>query len=287
MDQVKKKKSNQERSSEWSLLEEQLQHEQTYDYPRLTIVIPTHNSAQSIDLTMGSVTSQNYPDLEIIVVDACSKDRTMQIVKSYHESISRVYTVTDYNLYEMMNRGISLARGTYICFFFPGDFYVSKDALGHMMRLAIDNEMPDLVYCACLLRNDNKEPWVLLRPLNVETLKKGKQPTSIQSCWFRVDTLRKVGKFQPLYSLRGGYDLFCRLRLVEKLRVAISERVLTDYDRRELVASHLIRYSNETLSVIFKRFGFIAAFKWWVVLNHFRIVKWWLKRLKAVFLGIR
>lgn len=285
MDQVKKKKPAQERSTEWNLLEEQLQNERDYDYPKLTIVIPTYNSAQSIDLTMGSVTSQNYPDLEIIVVDACSKDRTMQIVKSYHESISRVYTVTDYNLYEMMNRGISLARGTYICFFFPGDFYVSKDALGHMMRLAVDNKMPDLVYCGCLLRDDDKEPKVLLRPLNVDTLKKGKQPTSVQSCWFRVDTLRKIGKFQTIYTLRGGYDLLCRLWLVGGLRVATSHRVLTDYDRRELKATYLIRHSQETLRVIFKRFGFISAFKWWMVLNHFRIIKWWLKRLKAVFLG--
>ena len=285
MDQLKKKKPAQERPSEWKLLEEQLQNERDYEYPRLTIVIPTYNSAQSIDLTLDSVTSQKYPDLEIIVVDACSKDRTMQIVNSYRKFISRVYTVTDYNLYEMMNRGISLARGSYICFFYPGDFYISKDALGYMMRLAIDNKMPDLVYCGCLLRGDDKEPRVLLRPLNVDTLKKGKQPTSIQSCWFRVDTLRKVGKFRTEYSLRGGYDLLCRLWLVGGLRVGISHRVLTDYDRRVLNTTHLIRHSQETLRVIFKRFGFISAFKWWMVLNHFRIIKWWLKSLKAVFLG--
>jgi len=94
-----------------------------------------------------------------------------------------------------------------------------------------------------------------------------------------------MGKFQTNYSLRGGYDLLCRLWLVGDLRVAISHRVLTDYDRKELKTTHLIRHNAETSRVIFKLFGFIAAFKWVMVQNHFRIIRWWLKRLKAVFLG--
>lgn len=285
MDQVKKKKSGSEEISHWECLAQQLEDEKNYDYPPVTVVIPTYNCAQTIDFTLQSVIKQTYPDLEIIIVDACSKDRTMEIVKSYREVIDRIYTVTDYNLYEMMNRGLSLSQGMYVSFFFPGDYYISQDAFGHMMRVAVDNHLPDLVYCGCLLRDDYKEPRVLMRPLNWKVLKLGKQPTSIQSCWFKTDTLNRLGKFATSYQLRGGYELFCRFCQEKGLTYATSHRVLTDYDRRGLTAKMMLRHSQETLYIVFRHFGFLFAFKWWLFQNHMRFFKWWMKTMKAVVLG--
>lgn len=285
MEQQKKGKSSREEISKWEALSSQLESREDYLYPRLTLVVCTYNCAQSIGFTLENILSQKYVDLEIVVVDASSIDRTMKIVKGFHRSISRIYTVTDYNMYEMMNRGISLASGKYIHFFFPGDYYISQDSLGHMMRLALDNDCPDLVYCGCVLRGENKEPRVLLRPICLDILSKGKQLTSIQSCWFRVDTLRRIGKFDSRYALRGGFDLLCRLCLRKNIKMATSHCVLTDYDRMGFSSSLVFRYSKETFFIIYRHFGLFSAFKWWMFHNHFYFIKWCLKKIKDIFVG--
>ena len=54
-----------------------------YEYPKVSIIIPVYNASQKIALTLDSLVHQNYPDFEILVIDAGSTDRTLEIVKQY------------------------------------------------------------------------------------------------------------------------------------------------------------------------------------------------------------
>ncbi|MBB64565.1 MAG: glycosyltransferase [Waddliaceae bacterium] len=257
-----------------------------YLYPRVTIVIPTYNCDQAIGVTLDSVINQSYPELEIIVVDASSTDHTLSIIKSYRERISRIYSVTTYQQYEMLNRGISLSTGTYICFLFPGDFYISKDTIIHMMQLALDNDTPDLVYCGALLRYRSDEPLILSRPFTMEYLKKGMQPTTLQSCCFLVDSLVSLRKFDPSYSLRGGFDLLCRFRLRGDLKACVTSRVLTDFDRREMNHKLIVAHFTETLQVLYEHFGFMTMFFWLFRQQDIkRMIRLWFRGLRSAFFG--
>lgn len=285
MDQTKKLKASLEDSLDWNYLIKQFHRSEEYDYPCVTVVVSTYNSAESIGFTLESVISQDYPDLEIIIVDASSQDRTMEIVKGFRDSISRIYTVMDYNIYEMMNRGISLANGEYVNFLFPGDFYLSQEALKHIMRVAGDNNAPDLIYCGCILRDFHDDPKVFLRPLNLDALKRGKLPASLESCWFKVESLKKIGKFNRKYSLLGGFDILCRLCKNKDMRFAMSYRILTDYDRCRSASAMLLLHSKETFKIIFHHFGWLSAIKWWLLQSHFHFIKYSFKGLKKIFLG--
>lgn len=254
------------------------------DFPKVSIVIPTYCCAQLISGTLESVLNQNYPNFEVIVVDS-STDRTLDVIKSHSEEKLQVFSITNCERYEMINKGLTQASGEYINFIFPGDFYLYSETLKYMMSLALQNNKPDLVYCGTLLRDSKAEVKTLFRELNLELLKKGQQPTSLQSCWFKTDAVRNLGKFNPSYSLRGGFDLMCRFELQKLKHVGIT-RILIDYDLRAISRTMITQHFLETMKTLYRYFGFFTTLRWFFFQKDTqRLAKSWMHSLKVAFLG--
>jgi glycosyltransferase involved in cell wall biosynthesis len=230
--------------------------------PPISIIIPTLNNAQKISITIESVLAQRYPDFEILVIDGGSTDRTLEIVKSFRNDKVRLCSISGSGRYEMLNKGITIAKGTYINFLFPGDFYIHVETLKAIMRLRHENDDLDLIYCGCLLREASKDVKILYRLLSLKLLKGGQQPTSLQSCWFKSSLFEELGKFDTNLRLRGGYDFLCRFMLHGSLSFCSTKRVLTDYDLRGVTKKMVIRHFYETGMIIFRHFGPATALKW-------------------------
>ncbi|MGA8163928.1 MAG: glycosyltransferase [Waddliaceae bacterium] len=284
MTRTSKKQRAKEREGKWKELLERETPYQDYQFPVLSIIIPTRNNSEKISLTIDSVLSQRYPIFEIIIVDAGSTDRTLEVVRNYRDERMHIYSVSGFERYEMLNKGITQAKGEYVNCLFPGDFYIRQGSLLHMMELALDNDKPHLVYCGTLIRDGKSEPKILLRPLTLKLLKKGLQPTSLQSCWFRTDMLRKLGKFDTDYRLRGGFELMCRFCLHQNLREASTNWILTDYDLRLVTREMIIRHFLETFKTIYRHFGLFTTIRWLFIQKDFsRIIRTWVRGFKAAF----
>lgn len=91
---------------------------------KITVIIPAFNSAQTIDDTLRSIVSQNWPDLEIIVQDGGSGDHTKVIVGKYPLAISGWQSEPDRGLYEAMNKGISRATGEVVAILNSDDIWM-------------------------------------------------------------------------------------------------------------------------------------------------------------------
>jgi glycosyltransferase involved in cell wall biosynthesis len=254
--------------------------------PAMTVVIASHNASHHIATTLQSLVDQNYVNLEVLVIDASSTDPTTRIIKSFTSLEVTVHTVDEYRVYEMFNRGISLAHGEYINFLKPGDYYLPHDTFQFIGGLIQENHYPDLVYGGTLIRRWRDEPEVLLRDLSLSLLKRGQLPTTLQSCWWRRETLRALGKFDSSYQLQGNLDLMCRFALRGGLHAHKTTRVLTDADRRGMTQWMLFRHFTETIPILFQHFSFWQAMKWWYeqpdLSRSFRL---WLRGLRIAFLG--
>lgn len=252
-------------------------------YPKVSIIIPTINVGHLISLTLDKVLSQSYPDFEVIIVD-CSTDRTLDVIRGYRSDRIRIYSTNCNVRYEMLNIGISKASGFYVNFLFPGDFYIYYRTLHYMMELANKQDLPHIVFCGTLLRDTESDVKTLYRKLSLDLLKRGQQPTSLQSCWFRLDALKEVGLFNPNYELRGGYDLMCRFAIQKEFRFASLHRILIDYDLRSVTRRMVAIHSRETILTIYRHFGILAAIRWLFIQRELRrIVKLWIRGLKAAF----
>ena len=83
-------------------------------YPKITLITPTFNSEKHIRKTIDSIISQNYPNLEYIVVDDMSNDNTINIIKEYGNFVNNLIIEKDKNSFDAINKGIKKSTGELI-----------------------------------------------------------------------------------------------------------------------------------------------------------------------------
>lgn len=81
------------------------------DLPRISIVTPSFNQGQFIEETINSVLSQNYPNLEYIIIDGGSTDNSIDILRRYEHHLSLLIIEPDKGSADAINKGLRLATG--------------------------------------------------------------------------------------------------------------------------------------------------------------------------------
>ena len=90
---------------------------------KITIITVVKNAENTLENCIKSVLSQNYNNLEYIVIDGNSSDRTKEIINKYKNNISRIIIEDDDGIWDAMNKGIKLADGEIIGFLNSDDYY--------------------------------------------------------------------------------------------------------------------------------------------------------------------
>ena len=111
---------------------------------KISIITVVLNGVTTIEQTIRSVLSQDYANLEYIIIDGGSTDGTLDIVKEYDSSLSYWASEKDRGIYSAMNKGLKHATGEYVAFLNSDDWYEH----GVVRRVAsfIDLTNADVVY---------------------------------------------------------------------------------------------------------------------------------------------
>lgn len=107
---------------------------------KVSIIIPVYNVEKYLERCIDSVISQSYLDLEVIIVDDGSSDKSAYICDRYEEKDNRIVVIHKENggLSSARNAGIDVATGDTI-FFLDSDDYIAKDCIGKMVSLMEKN----------------------------------------------------------------------------------------------------------------------------------------------------
>lgn len=128
---------------------------------KVSIIIPIYNVQQYLQRCLDSVVNQQYTNLEIILVNDGSTDRSLEIAKEYETKDDRIKLISQLNkgLSDARNTGLKYATGDYITFI-DSDDYVTPDYVSYMYNL--------------LKRNNFNSPLAICSLMNVfeETGKK-------------------------------------------------------------------------------------------------------------------
>lgn len=84
-------------------------------WPRISVVTPSYNQGEYLEETVLSVLSQNYPNLEYIVMDGGSSDQSVSILQKYNAQISYWESERDRGFGHAINKGFSRATGEILC----------------------------------------------------------------------------------------------------------------------------------------------------------------------------
>ena len=106
----------------------------------ITIITVVKNAEQTIEKSIQSVLKQKYDNIEYIVLDGGSTDKTSEIIKKYQKKIDKVIIERDKGIWDAMNKGVEIATGDIIGFLNADDFY-NPDALSLVNDYFINNQI--------------------------------------------------------------------------------------------------------------------------------------------------
>lgn len=126
--------------------------------PKVSIITISYNAEKYIKRTIESVVAQTYPNIEYIIIDGASKDKTTDIIKQYKEHITFWISEPDKSHFDAMNKGLEKATGDYVLFMNAGDCIHKENSLTEMMEGADD---ADLIYSRAeyIDEKGNRRAW--------------------------------------------------------------------------------------------------------------------------------
>ena len=109
---------------------------------KVSVVLPIYNVAQYLDKCLSSVINQTYKNIEIICVNDCSPDNSLNIIKLFQKIDSRIILVDrkqNGGLSAARNSGLDVATGDYV-YFLDSDDYIDEDYIEKMVDAAIKSK---------------------------------------------------------------------------------------------------------------------------------------------------
>lgn len=193
--------------------------------PLISLVTPSFNQGQYLEKCIDSVLSQNYPNLEYIIMDGGSTDGSVEIIKKYEKYLTYWQSKPDNGHYSAVNDGFARATGDVLCwlnsddmFHQDGLFKVASVFKGHEeidfitgRRVGFDAE-GNLFSYGHELYSWSRER--LLDPANIDISLFVMQEATF---WRRTLWERAGGHIDSAFDLAADFELWCRFSRYARL----------------------------------------------------------------------
>ena len=260
--------------------------------PKISIIIPAYNVENYLEKCLTSLIKQTLKDIEIIVIDDGSTDRTNAIMQEFAKQDKRIKTITQTNQKQgaARNRGLEIAKGEYISFV-DSDDWVDLDYFEKLYDAVVKNSVNMAV--ASMTRDKKGKQKCHLK------VSIGEVYHGVENILFAIDrhieTAGKLYKFEPIKDLRfeentlyedGGYSIRAINILDSMVTVGntcyhyVSNPVSTikqksssknDIDKI-LTSLDVINYAEEK-GIKIKEFPIIKENHFWYAIKHYKYRK--------------
>jgi glycosyltransferase involved in cell wall biosynthesis len=212
--------------------------------PMVSFVVPCYKFAHFLVECVGSILSQSYEDVEVIIIDDRSPDDTAAIARGIlaahqEREIFYIYNAENLGNIRTYNKGISIARGKYIWILSPDDRLRSRDIIRKYVRLMESNSELGYVFCAAHRVEGDKDVGLHQRSLYlaknqildghqlVRDIVENNFELIAASVMIRKECYERITMFPPDMPHRGDSYVWCLIAL--KYKVGYFAEAMVDY----------------------------------------------------------
>lgn len=197
--------------------------------PLVTIVTVTYNSELFLEETIRSVLNQTYDNIEYIIIDGGSTDKTLDIIKQYEDSIDYFVSEPDNGMYDALNKSFRVVSGELVNFCNSDDVFYSNDSIKKIVDKYIQEKFDCCYGYGELIDGSSKHISyhysLLFKKRYIITL----GSFFIQPTFFwRKEIMQKSGFFDLKYKIASDRDFIGRIML-ESNKIIRIEEVLTKF----------------------------------------------------------
>ena len=229
--------------------------------PLVSIITVVYNSEDLLENTILSVINQNYPNIEYIIIDGGSKDRTIDIIKKYEKSVSKWISESDNGLYDAMNKGLDLANGEYVWFINSGDKIFSNQTLTEIFK-SIENKA-DVIYGETEIIDRNDKSLGMRRHSVPELLSWKKLSKGMLVCHQSVLVRKEIAEKYNL-EYRHSSDFEWLIKVLKNSKTIVNTKLtLSKFLEGGQTNKNLAPGLKERFRIMRKHYGLIST-----IMNH-------------------
>jgi len=188
---------------------------------KISIITVCWNSEKYIATAIQSILNQTYQDIEYIIVDGGSTDKTVDIIRQFEPLFSgrmRWISEKDKGIYDAMNKGILMSTGDIVGLLNSDDFYVSNDVIVNVvncfLKYGTDSLFADLYYVKEDDTDKIRRKW---KTGQRDLFSNGWHPAH-PAFFVKKQIYDKYGIFDLKYTIAADFELM--LRFLEKYNVS-------------------------------------------------------------------
>ncbi len=184
----------------------------TDSHPLVSIITPSFNQALYLEETICSVLSQDYPNIEYLIIDGGSTDGSLEIIKRYSNRLSGWVSEPDKGQTDALNKGFERAQGEIFAWLNSDDTYL-PGAISQAVNYLMNHPDAGMVYGNAHLIDEkgDKIGEFPARQTNYKLLRKGHVHIPQQSSFFRASLWNWLGPLDPSFYFAMDYDLWVRI----------------------------------------------------------------------------
>ena len=233
------------------------------NFPKISLVIPSYNQGRFLEETILSVVNQQYPNLELFVIDGRSSDNSIEIIKKYVNHITWWVSEKDNGQSEAINKGFTRASGEIISWLCSDDLLLPGALKTVASHFAKAPGKVGLIHGGTILfdaEKDKETRFTYQIPCREAYLSGIVFPQP--AAFFRKSYLDKVGLLNEFLDYGMDYDLFVRLSLIcdflqvnevlakyrlhpESKSISQSNRFISDWKNSFLNMTKNLQWSEE------------------------------------------
>lgn len=194
---------------------------------KVSIITVAYNSEKTIGRTIKSVLGQTWEDLEYLVIDGASTDRTVSIAEGYRSALEargvdyRIQSEPDSGIYDAMNKGIRLATGDIIGILNSDDWY-EPDAAQIAASTFMEQDCGLMFANIRLIKADGRELIKKARLRRYQTSRDWNHPTTfVKAVYYKKYPFRNLG-------IHDDYGFYLQMRKLG-VKIVTVDRVLADF----------------------------------------------------------
>ena len=195
------------------------------DTPKISLIIPLYNSEKTLIPLINSIQNQTLKELEIILINDNSSDKTESLLTKLKKEDTRIITITNKIrrgvLFNIINTGLQ-AKGEYIIFLYQDDFFTSNDVLEKLYDIAtkkFEEKIDTVNYriCISLYNKDQIESLNYIPTVNLNNVNKILKSPDIFLNYFQ--------KKRDITESRFIFDKMYKRELIQKAADLIGPQI--------------------------------------------------------------
>ncbi len=180
---------------------------------KVSIITICYNRVKTIEKAIQSVLSQDYEDIEYIIIDGKSKDGTQQIIEKYRNQITNYISEPDNGMYEAINKGLAIATGDIVGLMHSDDEFYDNNVISKIAEVFKASNLTEGVYGdGIYISNDDKEKIIRNRiggEFSIDKIENGWLPLH-PTVYIKKNLIEKYGNYNLQFKIASDTEFLLR-----------------------------------------------------------------------------